>query len=331
MRYLSKLVVPLLLILSFISGCTREPLKINYERGLFPDSVMALEGLNTSYDDYNIDIEAGILDGVIPVVFSSNRQSQGGEFDITYGRIAYDFGQTSGCFTLLSEVMTDSFLERLTSIFNTEADDFGPYRFFNSHNGQEYMAAATKTDERGLEIVYTRYTPLHSSLPVIADPVPATLFNTTADDAYLSLNSSLDTAWFCSDRDGTFDIYMAAREPGASLDEWFTSEEAPPAKLEGLSSEHNDKAPFVRDRYMVFASDRPGGYGGYDLYYSLFQDGDWSEPVNLGPDINTASNEYRPVLGKDNRFSNYFLIFSSDRPGGKGGYDLYFTGLTLPR
>jgi hypothetical protein len=45
-------------------------------------------------------------------------------------------------------------------------------------------------------------------------------------------------------------------------------------------------------------------------------------PVNLGPDINSAANEYRPVLGVDLKFENHFLIFSSDRPGGKGGYDL---------
>ena len=78
---------------------------------------------------------------------------------------------------------------------------------------------------------------------------------------------------------------------------------------------------------MVFASDRPGGMGGYDLYYSVFQKGKWRSPVNFGPKVNTQYNEYRPILGSNSAFTNNFMIFSSDMPGGKGGYDLYFLGL----
>ena len=81
---------------------------------------------------------------------------------------------------------------------------------------------------------------------------------------------------------------------------------------------------------MVFTSDRPGGFGGFDLYYSLFRNGKWNSPVNFGPKINTSSDEYRPLLGFYSGFENIYLIFSSDRPGGLGGFDLYFTGLEVP-
>jgi hypothetical protein len=81
---------------------------------------------------------------------------------------------------------------------------------------------------------------------------------------------------------------------------------------------------------MVFASNRAGGFGGYDLYYSILKNGFWSSPVNLGPRINTSSDEYRPVIGFNPDFTNKFLMFSSDRPGGKGGFDLYFTGIDFP-
>ena len=80
---------------------------------------------------------------------------------------------------------------------------------------------------------------------------------------------------------------------------------------------------------MIFTSNRPGGYGGYDLYYSVFKNGKWSSPVNFGPDINTSSDEYRPVIGYHPDFTNKFMIFSSNRPGGKGGFDLYFTGVDI--
>jgi hypothetical protein len=49
----------------------------------------------------------------------------------------------------------------------------------------------------------------------------------------------------------------------------------------------------------------------------------------MGPEINSSYNEYRPVIGRDLLFENPFMVFSSDRPGGKGGFDLYFTGLTI--
>jgi len=81
---------------------------------------------------------------------------------------------------------------------------------------------------------------------------------------------------------------------------------------------------------MVFSSNRPGGLGGYDLYYSTLKGGKWSSPVNMGPRINTSSDEYRPVIGTSPDFTNMYLMFSSNRPGGKGGFDLYFTGVDFP-
>jgi hypothetical protein len=324
-------IIPVAVILLVLSGCHDKPPKVNYAMGIFPDSVISLDGLNTQFDDYNMDIEASRISSTYPVVFSSNRQSSGGEFDLVHGIIWYIFGQTTGSFMLDSEMNADSFLERLVNTFNTGANEFGPYRFFNSRNGMEYMMAATATESNGLDIVYTSFTPVYTSATVINSPVPVTLFNSSFNDAYFSLSSSLDTGYFCSDRSGDFDIYMLSRPSGMNLDEWLLSEPAAPEAVDSVNSAYDDKCPFVRGRYMVFASEMPGGYGGFDLYYSVFRKGKWSAPVNLGSGINSAGNEYRPVLGTDIRFENKYLIFSSDRSGGKGGYDLYFTGLTFPK
>jgi hypothetical protein len=57
-------------------------------------------------------------------------------------------------------------------------------------------------------------------------------------------------------------------------------------------------------------------------------DGKWTKPVNFGPSINTSYDEYRPVIKTVTGFTNDFLIFSSNRPGGKGGFDLYYVGVT---
>lgn len=68
---------------------------------------------------------------------------------------------------------------------------------------------------------------------------------------------------------------------------------------------------------LYFASNRPGGYGGFDLYVSYFKDGKWSSPENLGAEINTAGNEITPY------FDGESLYFASDYHKGLGGYDNY--------
>ena len=111
---------------------------------------------------------------------------------------------------------------------------------------------------------------------------------------------------------------------------WFNSDYTASQKVDSINSSSDDKCPMVYNKFMVFTSDRPGGYGGFDLYYSVFRNGNWSSPVNFGPKINTSSDEYRPLIGYHSDFSNIYMIFSSDRPGGKGGFDLYFTGIDIP-
>ena len=59
------------------------------------------------------------------------------------------------------------------------------------------------------------------------------------------------------------------------------------------------------------------GRGIYAEVTLSFRDGAWQKPRNLGSRFNTAHNEFRPVESAGG------FIFSSDRPGGKGGYDLY--------
>ena len=113
------------------------------------------------------------------------------------------------------------------------------------------------------------------------------------------------------------------------MDTWFNLAYSASSKVDILNSAGDDKCPFIFRKLIIFASNRPGGLGGYDLYYSKFSNGNWGTPVNFGPEINTASDEYRPVMGGDEEFTNTFMMFSSNRPGGKGGFDLYFTGIDI--
>lgn len=69
---------------------------------------------------------------------------------------------------------------------------------------------------------------------------------------------------------------------------------------------------------MYFVSNRPGGFGGTDLYMTTRTDGKWSEPVNLGPKINTAGNEQFPFISGDG-----YLYFASNGHAGLGGLDIF--------
>jgi WD40-like Beta Propeller Repeat len=77
-------------------------------------------------------------------------------------------------------------------------------------------------------------------------------------------------------------------------------------------------------RRLYFASNRPGGFGGMDLYVVTLIDNKWSEPVNLGPKINTPKDEVFPFIHADGK-----VFYSSNgRAKNVGGLDIYFTAKT---
>lgn len=73
---------------------------------------------------------------------------------------------------------------------------------------------------------------------------------------------------------------------------------------------------------LYFASDRPGGYGGIDIYVTRKDQktGQWSVPQNLGPNINTPGDEKTPFIHSDSET----LYFSSNGHFGFGGYDIFY-------
>jgi outer membrane protein OmpA-like peptidoglycan-associated protein len=71
---------------------------------------------------------------------------------------------------------------------------------------------------------------------------------------------------------------------------------------------------------IIFASDRPGGFGGVDLYKTTFIDGEWTAPVNLGPTINSEKDELFPYIS-----STGVLYFASNGWPGMGGLDVFYS------
>jgi hypothetical protein len=228
-------------------------------------------------------------------------------------------------------MISDDFLSCLVSKVNTTGNDFGPYRLFSPLDGFEYLILSSEKNEN-LDFFYIKHLPYFGKiLPEVSGPFPVKLLNSASNDAYFCFDTDQDSAYFSSDDDGNFDICLHQKPDEIAMDEWLNLDYAVSSEVDILNSESDDKCPFILRKVMVFASDRPGGFGGFDLYYSIFSNGTWSTPVNFGSKINTESNEYRPVLGGDQNFTNYYLLFSSDRPGGIGNFDIYFTGIDFPR
>lgn len=310
-----------------LTGCKKSN-PIKFPMGTFPDSIKALTDINSSSDDINTDLYE--LNGNKVLIFSSNRNNN--QFDLIQGSISYTWDQTNGAYTMNSEITNDAFLTKLLTSANTTLNDYGPYSLYSPADGYEYLILASDNGIGNIDFNYLKNRPVSgSTLPDVLGPYPITWLNTSADDAYMCFNTKQDSLYYSSATGGNFDIYQKTISPDTSLTNYFSRTYRPGIKVDSINSSGNDKCPYVFRKFMVFASDRPGGMGGYDLYYSVFKNGKWNSPVNFGPKINTQYNEYRPVIGYNNSFTNNFMIFSSDRPGGKGGYDLYIKGITIPK
>jgi hypothetical protein len=147
--------------------------------------------------------------------------------------------------------------------------------------------------------------------------------NTSSLDDCPRLSTYRQRLYFSSDRaggSGNRDIWFAERgRPHRSFGN--------PVNLGApINSSANDFCPFPfgDDHWLLFVSDRPGGCGGADLYLTYrWRDG-WAEPINLGCDVNSADDETGPMLSFAEPGAP-ILYFSSTRPGGAGGSDLYLS------
>lgn len=90
-----------------------------------------------------------------------------------------------------------------------------------------------------------------------------------------------------------------------------------------VNSEYWDSQPSLSadGQTLYFASDRPGGSGGVDIYVSTKTREGWTRAKNVGSPINTSADEMAPIIASDNKT----FTFASNRPGSMGGFDIYFT------
>ena len=152
-----------------------------------------------------------------------------------------------------------------------------------------------------------------------------------AVNAGYPLNTSQNEGAQTISSDGRFMYFTACDRPDGvgKCDIYYSSFDGknwsvpfnigPPVNTRAWESQPSISA---NGRMLFFASNRPGGFGGMDLWYSILNDdGKWSIPVNLGKTINTPGDEMSPFIHFDGRT----LYFSSNGRVGMGGFDIYIT------
>jgi outer membrane protein OmpA-like peptidoglycan-associated protein len=153
---------------------------------------------------------------------------------------------------------------------------------------------------------------------------------TFAENMGYPINTERNEGTVSLSADGQYIFYTACNRPGANGScDLFLS------KLDGNTwSEPINLGPPVNSaswesqpclsfdgRTLYFSSNRPGGYGQSDIWYTTFKGGRWTPPINAGPEINSVGDEQSPYIAKDDQT----LYFNSDGHPGMGGVDLFFT------
>lgn len=160
-----------------------------------------------------------------------------------------------------------------------------------------YQAEGSGSSWRGRDLVPALHTELHEGMPTLSRDGRQLFFTACEREA---VDGACDIRWA---------RYQDGEVSGVHL----------PIGIN--STEWDSQAAATCDaRRIYFASTRPGGFGGSDLWYTdLKTDGNWTTPVNMGPKINTPDDEEAPYITNDGRS----LYFSSNGHLGLGGTDVF--------
>lgn len=191
----------------------------------------------------------------------------------------------------------------------------GSALFFTSRRPWEKNASAPYIDLRTNfhpEDIYVSYL---DSMENWTDPIRLNFCTAEHNEATVAVNVDERKIYTYNDDSGNGDIYFTDLTNGQFQPAMYLDNQK-------INSKHwETHASFTEDGdLMYFVSDRPGGFGGRDIYVSQREkDGTWGTPKNLGPSINTKYDEESPFISIDGKN----LYFSSNGEESMGGFDIF--------
>lgn len=239
--------------------------------------------------------------GDVPVVFASGVVSLDDRFEqfllyapdgrsLTYGLTNADWSQ----FTLRTMAMQDG---RWSEAFEA------PFL------GSDPSALTSSLTADGRTVFFSSARPTYPPVDIWtstvrddgtwSEPVRVPEPVSSEGDEFEVVVSAGGTLYFSSTREGglgDIDIYRARL-----VEDGYPAIENLGAPVNGPSG---DDLPYIApdESYLIFASDRPGGFGYRDLYVTFAVDGVWSEPVNLGRPINSEAWDIYPSVSPDGKY-----------------------------
>jgi len=310
----------LFLVLLFI-GCEK-PYKYDI---IVTETATNLQELNSEFDDYNSDLPYPYMSS--DIYFSSNRNSQGVDFDIICGKLQFSYHKGDDILNLsVSSASYEKEPKLLFPKINSSFDELGPHSYIynnyisENHSRIDMLFFYATNSEQKFKINFVELTNWNYSNNSVSEPISLGQINENGDNLYPSIGEDRTKLYFCSNRDDSyFSIYSATYSSEITKQSLIDDDVFEIRKEEILCSSYDDKCPYVFGNFMVFTSSRDGNF---DIWFSKFENNQWTEPMKFGEEINsTTSNEYRPIVF--NILGYNVMVFSSDRLGGKGGYDLY--------
>lgn len=215
-------------------------------------------------------------------------------------------------------------------LINSDAMEFAPVRY---QNGLVFVTSRQKFGPRDQNTGETYFDLYYADLNRDGMPLNPTLFslelNTPMHENSATFNRRGDRIFFTRNNmkngltraDSRGKIRMKIYTAERGLFDWENIRELP-FNDDEYSCMHPTLSP--DEQRLFFASDKPGGYGGYDIWFvQKMKDGSWSSPINLGPRYNTTGNEVFPFM-----HDSGVLFFSSDGYRGEGGLDLYMLDMS---
>jgi hypothetical protein len=205
---------------------------------------------------------------------------------------------------LLIEKPVDFTIENMGEIFNNEKNNFNPV---TSADGKSFIFMTTLPFYNA--VMFSRLENGKWSEPVNITP------DLQVDEGIYVSSLSADGKILYLSQDDNFNSDL--------LSSTFNGKKWTKAiKLnKNINTKYWESQGFISEdgNYLYFSSDRPGGFGGLDLYVSKKVNGDWGPAANLGHEINSSLNEDRPSLtGKEQ-----ILFFASQNHDNMGGYDIF--------